>query len=69
MKMGIGALKSEQDQDDARALEWWRGATNSDRKIVWDEIQKSHLDSTVKELVYWFAQIGFTRIAILAAED
>lgn len=61
-------LIHDQEQDETNALAWWRQESNEDKMKVWDAIQATGSDD-VQEIVLRFAQIGMTRIALLALEQ
>jgi hypothetical protein len=63
----IDYLKRRHAFDIRQALYWWKQASEADKKLIWDEIQRMHGDP-VQEVLSRFAQLGYT-LVFLAAED
>lgn len=64
------ALRSAQDQDEAAGVDWWNSASPEQRVAVLEAIYaacESH--NKVVNIVARFAQVGFTRIALLAEDQ
>lgn len=59
------ALLSATEQDESECLRWWREASGTDKRRVWDAIQTSY-DDPVMEIVSRFAQPAFSQMALKA---
>lgn len=52
-------ISFDQQRDMMQTLAWWKTASDADKKLVWDEIQRRK-QSRVDYVMAGFEQIGFT---------
>jgi hypothetical protein len=58
-------LRSEQEQDEAAALQWWRETSNEDKLFVWAAIQALG-GGPMEDIISRLAQLGMTHVALMA---
>ena len=64
---GLVALQAEQDQDECNAVTWWKETSDDAKSEIWLRIQNMG-GSDEMEIISRMAQLGMTRVCLLADE-
>ena len=61
MKSPLARLISDNEQDRAECLAWWKSASDDDKLRVWEAIQRRYAD-TAMEIMSRLAQLKFAEM-------